>query len=191
MSFALDPVKRAMLSKLIVVDISAARGPIGTDFPNYIKGMREITREIDGGRLKSKKEADVILQKYESVSSAFVDVFKAPKAAQNMSTRQFLLTNLVPKSHSDTMLHWRVAVDYLEEGLVEIGKFPYDEGEQVFDKPALFIKGEKSKYLNRKSIAITQKYFPEMVLEPLPTGHWVHSEAPTQFQELVVKFCQS
>lgn len=53
------------LEKLIVVDISPARGKISADFAKYTHGMQE----VDDARVKSKKQADVILQKYEPVGS--------------------------------------------------------------------------------------------------------------------------
>ncbi|GAA99677.1 uncharacterized protein L969DRAFT_23563 [Mixia osmundae IAM 14324] len=50
--------------------------------------------------------------------------------------------------------------------------------------------GELSKYLNRKSIAVAREYFPEMQLETVTgAGHWVHSEKPSEFMQLMREFC--
>ena len=51
------------ISKLIVVDISPAKGAISPEFANYIVGMRE----VDQANVNSKKEGDKILQSYEEV----------------------------------------------------------------------------------------------------------------------------
>ena len=51
------------IAKLVVVDMSPAKGKISPDYAKYIEGMREIEQM----GIKSKKEADVILQKYEQV----------------------------------------------------------------------------------------------------------------------------
>lgn len=54
-----DSVKR-----LIVVDMSPARGRISKEFALYIDGMRK----IEAANVANKKEADIILQEFESVS---------------------------------------------------------------------------------------------------------------------------
>lgn len=51
------------ISKLIVVDISPARGAISPEFAKYIIGMRE----VDAANVSSKKDGDKILQSYEEV----------------------------------------------------------------------------------------------------------------------------
>lgn len=70
-------------------------------------------------------------------------------------------------------MHWRVSIPNLEAGLEEIGKFPYDPEERTFEKPTLFIKGQQSKYINRKNLDLTKGYFPKMQLEEVEgAGHW-------------------
>ena len=65
MAFALNPdLPKDLLSRLIVVDISAAKGPISDEFRTYVKAMKE----IEAKHTKSRKEADAILQAYEPVS---------------------------------------------------------------------------------------------------------------------------
>lgn len=51
------------ISKLIAVDMSPAKGRISPEFAKYIDGMRK----VQDAQVKSKKDADVILQDYESV----------------------------------------------------------------------------------------------------------------------------
>lgn len=51
------------ISKLIVVDISPAKGAISPEFRRYITGMRE----VDEAEVESKKEGDKMLQSYEEV----------------------------------------------------------------------------------------------------------------------------
>lgn len=68
MAFALDPsLPKNMLSRLVVVDISPAVGPISPEFRRYIDAMRE----IDAANVKTKKEGEDILKKYESVSDQY------------------------------------------------------------------------------------------------------------------------
>lgn len=51
------------ISKLIVIDISPAKGAISPEFKRYITGMRE----VDAAEVESKKEGDKMLQSYEEV----------------------------------------------------------------------------------------------------------------------------
>jgi hypothetical protein len=66
MAFALDPsLPKDLLAHLVVVDISPAVGPVGPEFRQYIEAMHE----IDAAKVKTKKEGEEILKKYESVSN--------------------------------------------------------------------------------------------------------------------------
>ncbi|CAD6584492.1 MAG: hypothetical protein CYPHOPRED_002735 [Cyphobasidiales sp. Tagirdzhanova-0007] len=128
------------LARLISVDMSPAKGKISPDFVKYIEGMREVQKT----GVKSKKEADVILQKFE----------------ESLAIRQFLLTNFV-QSARDTPFSFRLPLDILQRSIDDIGDFPYDPDDGVsFDKPTLFIKGGESKYINRKNVTVAEKLFP-------------------------------
>lgn len=119
------------------------------------------------------------------------------------------MTNLQKTAENPT-LHWRISLDNLEEGLDEIGKFPYKVSERTFSLPTMFIKGEKSKYINRKNTDLIGGFFPKSKLEVVQgAGHWgksspslddlirsltassVHSEKPQEFQQLVIDFCNA
>ncbi|KAL4262120.1 AB hydrolase superfamily protein [Pleurotus pulmonarius] len=95
------------------------------------------------------------------------------KWEKDPSIRAFLLTNFIPgTTHSPH----------------EIGSFPYKLGERTWEGNTLFIKGQKSKYINRHNIHTLKEYFPNMELEKLDTGHWVHAEDPHNFRILVANF---
>ncbi|KAG9015322.1 hypothetical protein FRB93_013022 [Tulasnella sp. JGI-2019a] len=143
-----------LLSRLILVDMSPAKGPISAEFQSYVVGMKE----IESRKTKSRKEADEVLQEYE----------------KDLSVRQFLLTNLTPASPSAPQ-NFRIPLDYLEQGIKGLGDFPYEPGERTWDGKTLIVKGAKSKYVNRRNIPIAQQYFPNMKLETLEAGHWGES----------------
>lgn len=105
----------------------------------------------------------------------------------------------------------RLPLDILEASIGEIGDFPFEPKDGIrFDKPALFVKGGNSKYINRKNIGAAEEMFPQMRLETIEgAGHWgehqpsplqpfvanrreyiVHSEKPKEFVDLVDKFCK-
>ncbi|KAG8941765.1 hypothetical protein FRC03_003987, partial [Tulasnella sp. 419] len=195
MTFALDPDRPSdMLSRLIVADISPAKGPISAEFRSYVKGMKE----VEAKATRTRKEADEILQAYEP----------------DFGTRQFLLTNLIAAS-STTPQRFRIPLDTLDKAIEAIGDFPYEPEERKWEGKTLFIKGAKSKYLNRKNIPIAEQYFPNMRLETLDAGHWgtfdydycitcysarsfcccptsvVQAEKPAEFLQLVTDFINS
>lgn len=68
----------------------------------------------------------------------------------------------------------RLPLDILSDSIDDIGDFPFDtQGEARFTKPALFIKGGDSKYINRKNIGAAEALFPNMRLETVDgAGHW-------------------
>jgi len=169
-SVALSPsLPPDLLSRLIIADVSPAKGPISEEFQSYVKAMKE----IESKKTKSRKEADEILQGYE----------------QDLSVRQFLLTNLNP-STSTTHQTFRIPLHYIEQSIEGIGDFPYEPGERKWEGKTLLVKGAKSKYINRRNIPIAEQYFPNLRLETLDAGHWVHVERSHEFLKLVTDFIQ-
>jgi pimeloyl-ACP methyl ester carboxylesterase len=55
----------------------------------------------------------------------------------------------------------------------------------------MFMKGEHSKYLNKYNIPTAKEYFPNMRLEVLDAGHWVHAEQPAETVRLVSEFIEN
>ncbi|PIL35643.1 hypothetical protein GSI_02372 [Ganoderma sinense ZZ0214-1] len=106
--------------------------------------------------------------------------------------RAFLLMNLEhPTAQHQRPLKFRVPVQLLGDSIPEIGGFPWSPGERTFDGPTLFIKGTKSKYINRHNVDSAKAFFPNMILEELDAGHWVHSERPNEFKALVTNFIKN
>ncbi|KAG8947944.1 hypothetical protein FRC04_010141 [Tulasnella sp. 424] len=170
MAAALSPdLPPEVLSKLIVVDMSPARGPISDEFKTYLKAMKEIEHK----RVKSRKEADDVLQAYEP----------------DVSVRQFLLTNL-DRAPTGATPHqkFRIPLDILDKGIDGIGDFPYEPDHRKWEGKTLFVKGSKSKYINRRNIPIAKEYFPNMEMITLEAGHWVHAEQPVEFVNRVSEF---
>ncbi|TIB32860.1 hypothetical protein E3P86_03078 [Wallemia ichthyophaga] len=150
-----------LLRRLIVADMSPQRASISEEFLAYTQTMVDIEH--------ANKEADEMLKKVES----------------NMAIRQFLLTNA--EMNKDTGFYkFRIPVDILRDSIDALGDFPFGEqSNAVFDKPTTFIKGEHSSYLNHKNIPLVKRFFPNMQLHTLNAGHFVHTEKPADFVELV------
>ncbi|KAF8751776.1 Alpha beta-hydrolase [Rhizoctonia solani] len=113
-----------ILSRLVVVDISPAVGSISPEFRRYIDAMKE----IDHANVKTKKECEEILKKYES----------------DASTRAFLLHNLIAPAKGEP-LKFRIPLSAIADAIDGIGEFPYTPGKETWNGATLFVKGAKSK----------------------------------------------
>ncbi|TIA87527.1 hypothetical protein E3P99_03121 [Wallemia hederae] len=154
-----------LLRRLVVADMSPQIAKISEEFLAYTQKMVE----IEHANVRSKKEADEMLKAVEP----------------NMAIRQFLLTNA--EMNKETGFYkFRIPVETLRDAIDAIGDFPFKDSDAVsFDKPTTFIKGEYSKYLNHKNIPLAEKFFPNMRLHTLPAGHFVHTEKPAEFIEIL------
>ncbi|EHS64445.1 uncharacterized protein PGTG_22259 [Puccinia graminis f. sp. tritici CRL 75-36-700-3] len=181
-----------LIKKLVAVDISPAKGPISKSFQVYIDGFKE----INSRPVSSRKEADEILTKYEP----------------DLGRRQFLLTNLKKverdgaEGQGTPHYEIRLPVEVLEAQLAsnQVGDFPFEiprtepapgsastqsQPPSVrFHKPSLFIKGARSKYINKYNIPTIAAFFMNHRLVVLDTDHWVHAEKPNEFIQTVVDF---
>ena len=58
-----------------------------------------------------------------------------------------------------------------------------------FSGSALFLKGQKSSYLSKKSLLDINKYFPAHTVQEIKdAGHWPHVEQPNSFQNKLIDF---
>lgn len=161
MNFALSHPEK--LSKLIVVDIAPRPYPV--HHQDIIDGLNA----IDIATMTSRTEAEAALAPY------------IPEA----ETRLFLLKNLYRRE--DNSFGWRMNLATIEQNIEEVGR--ETTSNTPFNKPTLFIKGEKSRYIQDKDIPSIQNLFPQAKIETVANaGHWVHAEAPEKFYQLVVDF---
>ena len=52
-----------------------------------------------------------------------------------------------------------------------------------FDKPALFIRGTKSKYVPDEVLPTIGQFFPRFEVVDIEAGHWVTAEKPEEFRQ--------
>ncbi|KAJ3726595.1 alpha/beta-hydrolase [Lentinula raphanica] len=172
MTLALNPsLPSSLLQNLIIADIAPVRAQLSPEFLSYIKAMKR----IEHMRLRTRKEVQSVLNEYE----------KDPDVVL------FLLTNiLMPHSelNREDYIRFRVPLKYMEEAIPEIGSFPYVPSETSWDGRTLFIKGQRSKFINHHYHQIMEDFFPSMTIETLDAGHWVHGERPNEFLQLVSSF---
>ena len=65
-----------------------------------------------------------------------------------------------------------------------MGDFPYKRPEERrFDKPALFVRGTKSRYVADDVLPAIGQFFPMFRLVDIEAGHWLISEQPEAFRQ--------
>lgn len=106
--------------------------------------------------------------------------------------RQFLLKNLYWKESpsGDKVLSWRFNLPIIEKDIEQVGMALPEK--YFFDGPALFIRGEQSKYITREDESNIAHHFPKATIETIPkAGHWVHADNPSAFSESLLRFLKS
>jgi pimeloyl-ACP methyl ester carboxylesterase len=160
MNFALAHPEK--LSKLIVVDIA----PKAYDLEHYT--IAEGLKAIPVDNVTSRSEADEILAQH----------------VPEPDVRQFLLKNLQRKSEGG--FSWKINLPVITDKLANIGLDLQIPGR--FEKPTLFVRGLKSKYIRDSDWNRIIEVFPNAELESMDTGHWVQAEKPQEFSELVTQW---
>jgi pimeloyl-ACP methyl ester carboxylesterase len=107
--------------------------------------------------------------------------------------RQFLLMNLIKSdvNHADsdvnkTSLTWRINLAALRANYPSLIQAVCENAH--YEKPSLFIRGERSDYVQDADIEHINTHFTNAQFASLPTNHWVHAEQPLAFIEVVSNF---
>ncbi|KAF3935763.1 hypothetical protein ABW19_dt0210236 [Dactylella cylindrospora] len=153
-----------LVQDIISVDNAPVNAQLGRQFASYVQAMRR----IEETPITKQSEADDILKEYE----------------ESLPIRQFLLTNLLRPTNLNKKFHWRIPVKTLGNALDEMSSFPFTPGSaERFTKPALFVRGTRSKYVSDETIPLIGEFFPRFVLKDVEAGHWVISENPGDFND--------
>ncbi|KAF9869444.1 alpha beta fold family [Colletotrichum karsti] len=158
-----------IVQDIVAVDNAPVDAVLESAFGKYIQGMKK----IEAANVTRQAEADQILKEYES----------------SLPIRQFLLGNLHRPEAGKPEQKFRVPLDIIGRSLNYMGDFPFKDPNQVrFEKPALFVRGTKSKYVPDDVLPIIGQFFPKFRLADIDAGHWVISENPEAFRQAVVEF---
>lgn len=161
MKFAFEYPHR--INKLVIIDIAPK------SYPALHQDILEGLNSIPIGKIKSRQEADEILGKY--ISSKRI--------------RQFLLKNIYRKN--DNTYAWRVNLQAIYDHASDIGRGISTDN--LYEKPTLFIRGEKSEYILPEDKNRILKLFPKVkFIEISDASHWVHAEKPDQVIEALQSF---
>lgn len=156
------------LKKLVVVDIAPAAHHSESEFAGYIAALKSIQLDQLTGR--------------SAAEAAVAD------AIPQWSIRAFLLQNL---RHSEDGWYWQLNLDLLERDLHDIGEWPADDlaGVAPYSGPTLWMRGERSDYAAPRFEPAMTRWFPRHHKVTIKgAGHWVHSEKPDVFLEVLRHF---
>ena len=157
-----------LVERLCVVDVSPVAYQHVSDFRGYIGSMRA----LDLGSLQRRDEADAALA----------------GAVPDPVVRSFLLQNLRREGDS---WRWQINLELLDDAMADLGGFPAErlDGVAPYDGPVLWIGGERSDYVRDEYAAEMDRWFPRNRRVTIKgAGHWVHSEQPEVFLEVLRSF---
>ncbi|MBD0850634.1 alpha/beta fold hydrolase [Maribacter arenosus] len=155
-----------LMSKMIVADIAPKY------YPPHHQHIIDGLNILDFDKIKSRGQADTELSKYIA----------------DFGIRQFLMKNLYWEQKGK--LGFRFNLKVLGNKMGEIGDeiSPSD----IYEGPSLFIKGDKSEYINESDVDIIKRHFPSAIIETINNaGHWLHAENPVQFFTKTMDFIKS
>jgi esterase len=103
----------------------------------------------------------------------------------DLAVRQFLLKNV--KRDPAGRFHWQMNLAAIEANFDRLSEAI--SSQRSFDKPTLFIRGERSDYIRAEDITSIRTLFPQTEFCEIPgAGHWVHADSPEAFLRKVREF---
>ncbi|MDQ3016437.1 MAG: alpha/beta fold hydrolase [Bacteroidota bacterium] len=165
MRFAFDYPQR--ISKLIVVDIAPREYP-----PHHEDVIRAI-EAIHPEKMKDRTEAENILRS---------------ELGEDEATIQFILKNLSRVAEGG--FAWKANMPVLINSYASI--ITSVNSEEPFNKPVLFIRGEKSNSVQADDLTEINELFPDSrVITIKNAGHWVHADQPAALLDVILPFLQA
>lgn len=156
-----------LVERLVVVDVAPVAYPSGREFVGYIETMQALDLTV----LERRDQAEEALR--EAVPATVV--------------RSFLLQNL---RRTEDGWQWQLNLDLLGAQMDALTGWPGERlGETTYDGPVLWVGGAGSDYIADEHAEEMDRRFPRnrRVLVK-DAGHWVHSEQPEVFLEVLRRF---
>ena len=156
------------VARLVVADMSPVTYASTAGFRHYTTALRA----LDTSLVQRREDADRLL---------------APEVP-DPSVRAFLLQNL--RRDGDAW-RWQANLDVLERDLAVLGSWPEDRlaGLAPYHGPVLWLAGERSDYVREEYAEAMRRWFPHHRKVTIKgAGHWLHSEKPEVFVEVLRRF---
>lgn len=151
---------RDKVAGLIVVDIAPRSYSI--DYSDEFSALK-----TDLSQVSTRSEIDKILK--DKVSDAGV--------------RQFLQTSI---ERDDNGFRWLVNAEAIENS---DQRTEFNAGDRQYNRPALFIKGGQSPFIENEDLKLIQNLFPASKTVTIENaGHWLHYTAQDEFLNYVTSY---
>ncbi|GAA4759524.1 alpha/beta fold hydrolase [Nocardioides endophyticus] len=157
-----------LVERLCVVDVSPVTYHSRSEFAGYVEAMQA----LDLTALERRSDAD----------EALVEAVPDP------TVRSFLLQNL--RRHDDGWA-WQPNLAVLGRDLDQLGSWPEDALAETppYDGKTLWVAGQESRYVREEFVPAMDRWFPRNRRVTIKgAGHWVHSEQPAVFTEVLRRF---
>lgn len=165
MNFALNYPN--LVKSVVVIDI--APESMNTENNSFLVSIINSLSEID---LRTNDRQYVLNQLKQKIS--------------DKNIVQFLMTNLIKKGESG--FDFKFNLQLIKNNIDDLISFP-GHSSKTYDYPTLFIKGQKSNYINEFSELSIEKYFKQYSLKVIENaGHWVHFDNPNAFIQILTDF---
>src|SRR6478735_7380388 len=157
-----------LVERLCVVDVSPVDYASASEFTGYISAMLA----LDLDTLEHRRDADAALT----------------EAVPNPTVRSFLLQNL---RREDDGWSWQPNLEVLGRDIAGLSGWPEAAlvGTAPYEGRTLWVSGQRSGYVRDEYVAAMDRWFPRnrrVVIKD--AGHWVHSEQPQVFTEVLRRF---
>ncbi|MFW6866119.1 alpha/beta fold hydrolase [Nocardioides sp. CPCC 206347] len=159
------------VERLCVADISPVSYEASREFPGYISAMQA----MDLTQVVQRSDADRLLE----------------PAVPDTTVRSFLLQNLRRDPAAPGGWSWQMNLDVLGRDLPVISGWPEEQlaGRPPYDGPVLWLAGGRSDYVKPEYDAAMDRWFPRNRKVTIKdAGHWLHSERPDIFVEVLRQF---
>lgn len=154
-----------LVRRLVVADVAPVS--YGHD---QMKNLRTM-RDMDLSGLSTRREADARMALVEP----------------DPGLRAFFLQSLDLKADPP---RWKINLDVMEREMPKVIGWPGATG--PFDGPTLFLSGGRSDYVLPEHRDTIRALFPRSRFAKLPeAGHWLHADAPREFEATVQVFLEA
>ena len=159
-----------LVERLCVVDIAPVDYAGGGDFGRYIDAMQA----MDLSAIKTRDDAEAAMA----------------EAAPEPGVRAFLLQNL---RREGAGWRWQANLDVIKRDLGRLGGWPAELADATpYEGPVLWMAGETSGYITGEATSAMRRSFPRVrKVTVRGAGHWVHSDQPATFLEILRAFLTS
>lgn len=153
-----------LADKLIIADI-APRAYL----PHHDAVLRALN-SVNFSEINTRKDAEQILGQFIT----------------DFGTKQFLLKNIYWREDETKQMDWRFNLKTITKNYDEVS---VAVPEFNSNSKTLFVRGEKSDYINQQDIKDIESRFANVqILTISNSGHWVHAEQPEAFFNSVMSF---